>query len=128
MVSSFVFDIDGTLIDSVDLHAAAWQQAFAHLGKRIAFEAVRSQIGKGGDQLIPFFLTRDENERFGEELDRYRSELFKREYLSQARCFPRVRELFLRIRQDGRKIALASSAKPDEVQIYKDLCNVSDLV
>jgi beta-phosphoglucomutase-like phosphatase (HAD superfamily) len=29
-----LFDVDGTLVDSVDLHARAWQEAFAHFGKR----------------------------------------------------------------------------------------------
>ncbi|WP_408249917.1 HAD family hydrolase [Paraburkholderia xenovorans] len=29
MTKAAVFDIDGTLVDSVDLHASAWQEAFA---------------------------------------------------------------------------------------------------
>ena len=27
-----LFDVDGTLIDSVDLHAEAWREAFRHFG------------------------------------------------------------------------------------------------
>src|SRR5438477_1045541 len=46
-----LFDIDGTLVDSVDLHARAWQETFVWFGKRVPFDAVRAQIGKGGDQL-----------------------------------------------------------------------------
>ena len=34
-----------------------------------------AQIGKGSDQYLPEFLTPDEIERFGKELDEYRSEL-----------------------------------------------------
>ena len=51
-----IFDIDGTLINSVDAHARAWQEVFAEYGVRVAFEEVRHQIGKGGDQLMPIFL------------------------------------------------------------------------
>ena len=69
-----LFDVDGTLIDSVDLHARGWQDAFAHFGKRITFEEVRAQIGKGGDQLMPVFLSQDELARIGRELERYRAE------------------------------------------------------
>ena len=47
MSDAFIFDIDGTLIDSVDLHAHAWQQALAHFGYQIPYEDVRRQIGKG---------------------------------------------------------------------------------
>ena len=36
-----IFDIDGTLIDSVDLHARAWVEAFAHFGYHVPFEQVR---------------------------------------------------------------------------------------
>jgi phosphoglycolate phosphatase-like HAD superfamily hydrolase len=39
-----------------------------------------------------------------------------------------VRDLFERIRRDGKRVALASSAKEDEVKIYKDLANIADLV
>jgi beta-phosphoglucomutase-like phosphatase (HAD superfamily) len=53
MTQAVLFDVDGTLIDSVDLHAKAWQEAFAKFGVRVSFDEVRSQIGKGGDQLIP---------------------------------------------------------------------------
>ncbi len=51
MAKAVIFDIDGTLVDSVDLHARAWQEAFAKFGKALSYESVRSQIGKGGDQL-----------------------------------------------------------------------------
>ncbi|HZP23942.1 MAG TPA: HAD family hydrolase, partial [Terriglobales bacterium] len=44
MLKAVIFDIDGTLIDSVPLHARAWQEAFANFGKRISFDDVRSQI------------------------------------------------------------------------------------
>jgi HAD superfamily hydrolase (TIGR01549 family) len=123
-----IFDVDGTLVDSVDLHARAWQEALAHFGKRFDFERVRSQIGKGGDQLMPVFLTQDELEEFGEELEEYRGELFKREYLPRVRGFPSVRELFLRVKDEGLQIALASSAKADELKTYKKIADIEDLV
>jgi HAD superfamily hydrolase (TIGR01549 family) len=128
LIEAVIFDVDGTLIDSVDLHARAWQEAFAHFGKEIAYERVRSQIGKGGDQLMPVFLSKQELERFGEELEKYRGELFKREYLPRVKAFPKVRELFERIRRDGKRIALASSAKGDELEVYKKVADIEGLV
>src|SRR4051794_24010634 len=53
LIRAVLFDIDGTLIDSVDAHAQAWVDAFHKFGKDVAFRDVRSQIGKGGDQLLP---------------------------------------------------------------------------
>ena len=128
MARAAIFDIDGTLIDSVDLHARAWQEAFAHFGIHASSAEVRSQIGKGGDQLIPHFLTEEQNRKLGKQLDEYRSALYKRECLSRARAFPKVRELFLALRDRGLKLALASSAKKDEIEHYKKLARIEDLV
>ena len=56
MVDAVIFDIDGTIIDSVDLHTKASKAAFEKYGKKISYFEIRSQIGKGGDQLMPVFL------------------------------------------------------------------------
>jgi HAD superfamily hydrolase (TIGR01549 family) len=76
---------------------------------------------------MPVFLSRKELDAFGEELDQYRNELFKTEYLPLVKSFPKVRELFERIKQDGKKIVLASSAKEDELKTYKKIAQVEDL-
>jgi HAD superfamily hydrolase (TIGR01549 family) len=128
MTGAVIFDIDGTLVDSVDLHAQAWQEAFRRFGRDIPYDEIRSQIGKGGDQLIPVFLSREELDRFGKELDKYRGDLFKREYLPKVRAFPCVRELFQRLRGDGTRIALSSSSKPEEVEAYQKIADIADLV
>jgi phosphoglycolate phosphatase-like HAD superfamily hydrolase len=128
MISAVIFDVDGTLVDSVDLHAAAWQRAFAHFGREIDFKAIRSQIGKGGDQLMPVFLPKEEVQRRGEEIEDFRRDLFKRDYLARVKGFPKVRELFVRLLADGKKVALASSAKGDELKAYKRAANIVDLV
>lgn len=65
MIRAVIFDVDGTLVDSVDLHARAWQETLREFGKEIAFEDVRLQIGKGGDQLMPVFLSREKSKILG---------------------------------------------------------------
>ncbi|CAA2159740.1 Phosphoglycolate phosphatase [Methylobacterium brachiatum] len=123
-----IFDIDGTLLDSVDLHAQAWVEAFAHFGVETDAAKVRSQIGKGGDELMPVFLPPERIEREGKEIESYRSDLFKRKYLPEVRPFPAVRPLFERIRAAGLKIALASSGKGPEVERYQEILGIADLV
>jgi HAD superfamily hydrolase (TIGR01509 family) len=115
VIRAALFDIDGTLIDTVDLHAAAWQQAFEHFGKEVPYDEVRSQIGKGGDKLIPSLLGPEEVERFGAELEEYRSRLYLREFLPLAVPFPGARELVERARSAGLVVALASSCKKNEL-------------
>ena len=128
MVFAAIFDIDGTLLDSVDAHAHAWQDAFADFGFTFEFDAMRSQIGKGGDQLLPVFLTEAQRQDIGEKLEAHRSELFKARYLPGLRAFPQVPELMQRLRDAGVKIALASSAKGDELKTYQRIAGIEDLV
>jgi HAD superfamily hydrolase (TIGR01549 family) len=125
---AFIFDIDGTLVDSNDLHVDSWDRAFRKFGKQFPREALRAQIGKGSDQYLPAFLTPDEIDRFGKELDEYRSELFRKEYLPRVRPFPKVRELFQRIRDDGKRIMLATSGKKAETEYYVKLLKIENLI
>ena len=128
MVKAVIFDIDGTLIDSVDLHAEAWQEALRHFGHDLPCGQIRSQIGKGGDLLLLALLPKEEAERRGEEIEKYRLDLFRREYLHRVKAFPKVRELFERIKADGKRIALASSAKGEELANYKRIAGIEDLL
>ncbi len=128
MIKTVIFDVDGTLVDTVDMHAEAWQRALKEYGKEVEFTAVRTQIGKGGDQLLPVFLSREELDQFGEELEKRRGEIFKQEYLPKTKAFPRVRDLVARIQQDGKRVVLASSAKQDELDHFKKVTNIADLL
>ena len=125
---AFIFDIDGTLVDSNELHVDSWDRAFRRFGKQFSREKLRAQIGKGSDQYLPEFLTPDEIKRFGKALDDYRSELFRNEYLPKVRPFPKVRELFQRIRNDDKRIVLASSGKKADTKYYIDLLKIGDLI
>ena len=76
---------------------------------------------KGGDELMPVFLSEERIARDGETIEAYRSDLFKRRYLSEVRPFPGVRPLFEHIRAAGLTIALASSGKRSEVEHYTEI-------
>jgi HAD superfamily hydrolase (TIGR01549 family) len=67
-------------------------------------------------------------EERGDEIQEFRSDLFKQNYMWQVRAFPGVRELFERIRASGQKIVLASSGHADEVETHKATANIADLI
>ena len=123
-----IFDLDGTLLDSVDLHALAWHEAMTKFGHDVSFERARSQIGKGGDKLIPEFLSEDAQRDHGEELEEWRGKRFKAEYLQLVRPFSAVPDLLRCVRDAGLRIAIGSSAKKDELERYLDIARIADLV
>ena len=127
MIRALLFDVDGTLVDSNDLHAHAWDQAFRHFGHDLPIGMIRRQIGKGGDNLIPALLPGicDEDR---EAIDRWRGDLFKRDYLPRVTPFPKVRELLEFLVAEGWRIALASSSSEEEVDYHLRLINAADLV
>jgi HAD superfamily hydrolase (TIGR01549 family) len=127
-VSAFIFDIDGTLVDSNELHVESWKRAFAMFGKVFPPEALHREIGRGTDEYLPQFLTPDEIERFGKQLDDYRSKIFREEYLAKTKPFPKVKELFETIRHDSKKIVLATSGKEEDTEYYIDLLDIGRLV
>jgi len=106
----------------------SWNRAFRHFGKTFPIEALRDQIGKGSDQYIPQFLTADEIKSLGKQLDDYRFEIFRKEYLPKVRPFPKVRELFGRIKDDRKRIVLASSGKQKDTEYYVDLLKIDHLI
>jgi len=128
MTKAVIFDVDGTLIDTVDLHAQCWVDALKHFGVDVPFEDLRVQIGKGGDQILHGLIPPDMLVSQGEEIQTFRSDTFKRDYMHQARAFPGVRELFERIRAAGQKAVLASSGTAGEVDHYKRIAGIADLI
>jgi HAD superfamily hydrolase (TIGR01509 family) len=118
MVEIVVFDVDGTLVDSVDLHARAWREALAHFGVEVPYADVRAQIGKGADQLLPALVPEDRLEEVSGPLAAFRGRLYREAYLPQVVAFPAVRRLLARLRGDGKRIALASSAEEGELGHY----------
>lgn len=128
MTRAVLFDVDGTLVDTVDLHARAWQETFRRFGCEIPFEDVRAQIGKGGDNLLPSLLPPDLVEERRQEIEDHRSTLFRHEYLPLTVPFDGVRELFEFLYADGIAIVLASSAKRIELQFHLALIGCEDLI
>lgn len=128
MPTAVIFDVDGTLIDSVPQHAHAWRDAFRDFGHDIPFEDLRRQIGKGGDLLMPVFLSEGEIAEKGDALEKHRSQLLKERYLPTIQGLPKVRALVERLLADGKQLALASSAKGDELKTYKKIADIEDLI
>ena len=123
-----LFDIDGTLVDSNDLHARCWIEAFAKFDVHFSWDEVHRQIGKGGDLLVPDMLDARQMRRFGEKVKKFRTKLWKDQYMPQVKPFPSARQALEGLHARGVKLALASSSNEDEVEYYTQLLGVGELL
>jgi membrane protein len=127
MIRAVLFDIDGTLIDSNELHVDAWVQAFGEHGHAPGAPAIRQQIGKGADNLVPTLIP-GAGDAEVEALSAAHGRLFKQLFLPRARAFPHARDLLARAHGAGLRVVLASSASREEADHYLDLLDARSLV
>ena len=126
-IKAVLFDIDGTLVDTNDLHVRAWEQALRGAGHHFDRQAIHDQIGKGADTFVPALLP-NLHSAARERLAEAHGRIFKAKYLSQAKPFPQARDLLARVRGAGQAVVLASSASQAELDHYLDLLDARGLV
>jgi len=128
LLEGVIFDIDGTLVDSNDAHAQSWVDTFADAGYDVPFDVVRPLIGMGADKLLPKTIGVKHDSKGGKKLIKLRSEIFREKYLPTLRPLKGSRALVLRVRADGLKAIVATSAKDEELQGLLKAAEVADLM
>ena len=128
MLKGVIFDVDGTLVDSNDAHAQSWVDTFREAGYDVPFDKVRSLIGMGSDKLLPrtIGISRDSDE--AKKLIERRGKIFSSNYLPHLRPVPGARDLVLRVKRDGLKAIVATSAKDQELKGLLEAAHVEDLM
>jgi phosphoglycolate phosphatase-like HAD superfamily hydrolase len=126
--SALIFDIDGTLIDSNDAHARSWRDMLAESGQRASYDRIRHMIGMGGDKVLPALTGIREDSEAGQEMARRRLEIFKLRYLPYLHPFPGARTLALRMREDGIRLFVATSASGELLDRLLEIAEVRDLI
>jgi HAD superfamily hydrolase (TIGR01509 family) len=126
-IKAILFDIDGTLVDSNDMHVLAWEEAFAGIGEKFDRRVIHDQIGKGTDMLVPTLLPHLD-EAAEAKLGDVHGSIFKAKFLSKAKPFPMARDLLAHAHNRGQQVVLASSASQAELDHYLGLLDARELV
>jgi HAD superfamily hydrolase (TIGR01509 family) len=123
-----LLDIDGTLLDSNDAHAQSWVEVLRRHGYDMPFERVRPLIGKGTDKLLPELTGLDAGAGLGKKISEERKALFLRDYLPKLHPTRGARALVERLRREGFRLVVATSAGGDEVALLLRQAQVDDLI
>jgi HAD superfamily hydrolase (TIGR01509 family) len=110
---SFLFDLDGTLVDSVYMHVLAWHEALEAEGIELSVWRIHRKIGMSGG-LFSNMLLREtglalDPER-AERLRRLHAEAYKKR-AEQIRPLPGARELLSYLTEAGLPWAIATSGR-----------------
>lgn len=110
---AFLFDLDGTLVDSVYQHVLAWREALEEVGFPLAVWRIHRRIGMSGG-LLAQALVRETGRRLTleetERVQRRHGEIFGR-YAPQVRPLPGAKELLAHLWKAGVPFAIATSGR-----------------
>ena len=115
--NAIVFDLDGTLVDTVGARIAAWERAFAEDGVRVERGQLEPLIGMDGRRLAAEVLRaagEDANPDRAEALDRRAGARFD-ELNRDPQPLPGARALLARLHEAGMTWAIATSSRAEQV-------------
>lgn len=122
-----ILDIDGTLVDSNYQHAIAWSRAFRELDMMLPIWRIHRHIGMGGDKLVEALTDEAFEREHGDAPSESEHGLYA-ELIEEVALIDGATDLIARLREDGIRVVLASSAPGDEVEHYLGLLGGPDAV
>jgi HAD superfamily hydrolase (TIGR01549 family) len=125
---AYLFDLDGTLIDSVYQHVLAWREALEDGGIHLAVWRIHRQIGMSGGLFVNALARETGRTLSPEEAERIHQrhgEAFKR-YASQVRPLPGAAELLSFLTKANVPWAIATSGRFESARLSLHMLGVGD--
>jgi HAD superfamily hydrolase (TIGR01509 family) len=123
---AFLFDLDGTLVDSVYQHVLAWREALERAGISLSVWRIHRRIGMSGGLLINALLRemgREVTPEESERLRQYHAEGYAR-LVGQVRPLPGARELLQYLTRAAVPWSIATSGWRESAQPALDMLGV----
>lgn len=127
MFQGFIFDVEGTLVDSVPQNLQSLQDALERSGYRVPYETLQLYSGLDGDQTLQLVVP-DAREPERREILKTQGGVYEKEYLQSVKPFNGIRDVFRSLADRGAKIALATDCKGLAFKHYLSIMKVDDLI
>jgi len=127
MTKGVIFDVDGTLVDTVYLHCTAWWQALRQHGQDVETARIHRAIGMGSDRILDHLLGDDRDTSDDDAIRTAHSTLFG-VYWDSLRPTPGARDLLQAVKDHDRRVVLASSAAAPELAALRRALDADAIV
>jgi HAD superfamily hydrolase (TIGR01549 family) len=127
LFSGYIFDVEGTLVDSVPQNLLSLQESLAGFGATVPYELLQLYSGLDGDQTLQL-VAPDLNAHGRKQVLETQGKIYEEKYLAGVKAFTGVRDVFEVLTRGGGRIALATDCKGPELKHYRSLLNVDDLI
>src|SRR5581483_5371448 len=128
METAFLFDLDGTLVDSVYQHVLAWREALEEAGMSLAVWRIHRRIGMSGG-LLTQALGRETGRRISaeeaEDIQAAHARIYSR-YAHEVRPLPGARELLATLTNQSIPWAIATSGRPESSRLTLKMLGVPE--
>src|SRR5689334_21446147 len=117
--AALIFDVEGTLVDCLALTLESWRETLQAVGHSVTHRQLQPYFGMDGLWLLDHVLpgeSRDTKERLVEA----HGNCYRREYLRRAAALPGVLDLFIRLKQHGVLIGIATTCQKEDLAAYDE--------
>ncbi len=123
---AFLFDLDGTLVDSVYQHVLAWREALESAGIELSVWRIHRRIGMSGGLFVNALFRetgRDLKPEQAAQIRRVHAEAYARQ-VEQVRPLPGARELLAYLTSAGVPWAIGTSGRMESAKPTLDMLGV----
>jgi HAD superfamily hydrolase (TIGR01549 family) len=118
-----IFDVEGTLIDSVEPTIKAWQTVLADAGHEFSYQQLHRYSGMDPKRMLRRLVPDIAAVKI-KSLIKAQGELYRAQYLDGVRPFPGAQALFAELASHHR-LALGTSCDPNELKVYLERLQIA---
>jgi phosphoglycolate phosphatase-like HAD superfamily hydrolase len=127
MFSGYIFDVEGTLVDSVPQSLRSLQEALEQAGFDVPHATLQLYSGLDGDQTLQI-IGPDLEQAQRQEILSAQAKIYETKYLHSVKAFEDVRQIFETLTRRRGRIALATDCKGPELKHYLSLLGIDEFI
>ena len=125
-IRAVIWDMDGVIADTAPYHFSAWHEVFRKRGVNFSKEAFRHKFGQRNDTIIRNTLGEKISQAEIDVIASDKEENYRQRVRRKLKPLPGAIELIMSLRERGFRVALASSAPIENIQLVTKGLGVDD--